>query len=144
MILSLLFKKAFKWKFNNQKFFEETESKEQEISLLNYAKIENNKISWFELTDGLPAFNIQPSITKNVIYYDNKISQLVNHSYIYFITQKQFFKVRGPQSIALRERVASLGSANNIKFEDNFYKEASLMFNLVKNDNDPLVSICEY
>lgn len=125
-------------------FFEETESKEQEISLLNYAKIENNKISWFELTDGLPAFNIQPSITKNVIYYDNKISQLVNHSYIYFITQKQFFKVRGPQSIALRERVASLGSANNIKFEDNFYKEASLMFNLVKNDNDPLVSICEY
>ena len=40
------------------------------ISLLNYAKIENNKISWFELIDGLPAFNIQPSITKNVIYYD--------------------------------------------------------------------------
>ena len=95
-------------------FFGETASKEDEISLLNYAKYKNDKIDWYEITDGIPAYSIKPTLTKNSIYYDNENNQLINESDIYFITQKQFFKVRGPQAIALKERLNSLGSENNI------------------------------
>jgi hypothetical protein len=124
-------------------FFGATSTKEDEISLLNYAQYKNEKIDWFEITDGIPAYNIDPTITKNSIYYDSKNNQLINTSSSYFITQKQFFKVRGPQGIALRERLNSLGSANNIKFEDKFYTEATKLFNLIKNNEEPLISICE-
>lgn len=124
-------------------FFGETDSKEMEISLLNYAKFKNDKIDWYEISEGIPAYSIKPSLTKNLIYYDNEKNQLINESDIYFITQKQFFKVRGPQGIALRERLNSLGSENNIKFEEKFYAEASKLYNLVKNDEEILISICE-
>ena len=124
-------------------FFGETASKENEISLLNYAKHKNNKIDWYEIGDGIPAYSIKPTLTKNLIYYDNENNQLINESDTYFITQKQFLKVRGPQGIALRERLNSLGSENNIKFEEKFYNEAYKLYNLVKNDAEPLISICE-
>ena len=124
-------------------FFGETASKEDEISLLNYAKYKNDKIDWYEITDGIPAYSIKPTLTKNSIYYDNENNQLINESDIYFITQKQFFKIRGPQAIALKERLNSLGSENNIKFEEKFYDEASKLYNLVKNDSETIISICE-
>ena len=119
-------------------------TKDEEITNLKYAKLNNEKIEWYEITDGIPAYQIKPMLTKYSILFDKKIKkQLVYISDTNFITQKQFMKLRGPQAIALREKLASIGSINHIKFENKFFNSASEMFDKRQDTEDPPLLACE-
>jgi hypothetical protein len=121
-------------------------TEEQKIKNLRFARYNNEKVEWFEIVDAIVGI-IEPVLWRYEVYFDQKKhKQLVFQSESYFTTEKQYMKLRGPQSIATKEKLSGMGGPKHIRYENIFFDEASKMFkklSKISKDNIKETHTCE-